>query len=243
MRPLYSSKGILISKIKFKETSYILKIFTEKFGLISVMVHGARKSNSRFLGYFNLMNELYFDLIKSNNSEIYLLKEVDFIRFFLKDIRYTDQPYFYIVSELIRKFYNDEYEEIYKLIVQYFELLNQNKMKKIFLFWRFLAKLLMILGNPIIYDRCSICGDKLGGESFFSSKGEGFICQKCSRLKMHKIQISQEVNLIFRNFMSLGKLELSISERSIQEINRIFLIHLTAHFHADFDLSLLSELR
>ncbi len=242
MSVFYSSKGIVISKIKYKETSYILKIFTEKFGLISVIVHGARKSNSQYLGYFNIMNELHFDLIKSANSEIYLLKDADFIRFFLKNIPYKSQAYFYIVNELIRKIYTDEYDIIYQLIIKYFESLIENKIRKIYIFWRFLAKFLQILGNPIFYDNCYLCGSKLTSKRFISKRGDGFICEFCSQNNKAIKAISSEATMIFEKFRNLGNVDLEIADNTIQEINSIFLLHLKTHFHQDFNLTLLNEL-
>ncbi len=242
MGDFFSSKGIIISKIKFKETSYILKVFTEKFGLLSVMVYGARKQNSKYLGFFNVMNELHFDLIKSANSDIYLLRDVDFIRFFLEGISYKKQSYFYIVSELVRKIYTDEYDTIYNLIIKYYESLIGSKISKIYLFWRFLSKFFLILGNPIMINNCHICGQKIKSRMFYSLRGDGLVCENCQKNQTYLNEIGEEAKFVLNNFHRIGKIDSGISEKTIKEINAIFLIHLKTHFHQDLNLSLLNDL-
>ena len=44
---LQSTRGIVFHQIKYSETSIIVKIYTEKFGLRSFLVRGARKKNAK----------------------------------------------------------------------------------------------------------------------------------------------------------------------------------------------------
>jgi DNA repair protein RecO (recombination protein O) len=45
---LYKTKGIVLSSIKFKESSIIVKIYTEAFGIQSYIVNGVRTNKSKF---------------------------------------------------------------------------------------------------------------------------------------------------------------------------------------------------
>lgn len=44
---LHKTRGVVLSYLKFKESSIIVKIFTEKFGLQSYVVNGVRSAKSR----------------------------------------------------------------------------------------------------------------------------------------------------------------------------------------------------
>ncbi len=44
---LFKTRGIVISYLKFRETSIIVKVFTEKFGLQTYIVNGVRSSKSK----------------------------------------------------------------------------------------------------------------------------------------------------------------------------------------------------
>jgi DNA repair protein RecO (recombination protein O) len=239
----FSTRGIIISKIKFKETSYILKVFTKNYGLISIIVHGARKQNSRFIGFFNILNELDFSLSKSANSEIYVIKDVDFIRFFLSDVKYNFQPYYFIVCELVNQLLADEYNKIYSLIIKYFEFLSKKSIPRIFIFWRFLSKFMLILGNPVLFEKCQICSKHLDLHIYYFQRESYFLCQYCATKVSYTNKVSRESALILKNFKNLSNFETAVSEKTIKEINNLFLAHIRTHFHQDFNLKLLNELR
>ncbi|MDL2296823.1 DNA repair protein RecO [Bacteroidales bacterium OttesenSCG-928-B11] len=106
-----TSKGIVVHRTKYSDTSLIVNIFTEKFGLRSFMVKGAfaKKSKFRYTLFSPLaMLEVTFDL---RNSDI----------LFLKDVRlhyhFTRIP-LDVVRNSILMFYN---ELIYKTIFQHHE--------------------------------------------------------------------------------------------------------------------------
>ena len=46
------TRGLVLSFIKYKETSIICKIFTESFGVQSYIINGIRNSKSKNIGFF-----------------------------------------------------------------------------------------------------------------------------------------------------------------------------------------------
>ena len=45
------TRGLVLSFIKYKETSIICKIFTESFGVQSYIINGIRNSKSKNIGF------------------------------------------------------------------------------------------------------------------------------------------------------------------------------------------------
>ena len=72
----YKTKGIVLSFIKFKESSIICKIYTESFGLQSYIVNGVRSSNKTKMSLFQPLTIL--DLVVYNKSSVNIqrLKEM-----------------------------------------------------------------------------------------------------------------------------------------------------------------------
>lgn len=86
---LYKDKGIFLQKVNYSETSLIAKIYTEKFGLLSFLLKGARRKNSKMpanlLQHLALLNmELYY----RENANLQKIKELS-VRRHLNDIPYN----------------------------------------------------------------------------------------------------------------------------------------------------------
>jgi len=86
---LYKDKGIFLQKVNYSETSLIAKIYTEKFGLLSFLLKGARRKNSKMpanvLQHLALLDmELYY----RENANLQKIKELSVGRH-LKGIPYN----------------------------------------------------------------------------------------------------------------------------------------------------------
>lgn len=71
-----TTKGIVIKYLKYQETSIIVHIFTEKFGMASFMINGIRSARSkRSIGYFQPFSLLELVSYMKPNREIQRLSE------------------------------------------------------------------------------------------------------------------------------------------------------------------------
>ncbi len=74
---LHKTRGIVFNKTKYSETSIIIKIYTEKFGLQSYIVRGVRKAKSKFSSaLFDHLSLLDLVVYKREKSNLQNLKEV-----------------------------------------------------------------------------------------------------------------------------------------------------------------------
>jgi DNA repair protein RecO (recombination protein O) len=74
---LFKTKAIILHYVKYGESGLIVHAYTEHFGRQSLMVHGARKHNSKMSPtLFEALSILDIDMYKKENREIKNLKEV-----------------------------------------------------------------------------------------------------------------------------------------------------------------------
>ncbi len=75
------TRGIVIHYIKYQDTSIIVKIFTEDFGLVPFIVNGIRSSKSkRSMGYFQPFSLLELVAYVKSGRDIQRLSEYKYLR-------------------------------------------------------------------------------------------------------------------------------------------------------------------
>jgi len=74
---LYKTKGIVLHSTKYSETSLIVKVFTENFGLQSYIIRSARSKKSKMkAGIFQPLTLLEFIAYHKKKSKLQTLKEI-----------------------------------------------------------------------------------------------------------------------------------------------------------------------
>lgn len=74
---LEKTRGIVFRKIKYSESSLILKVYTEKFGLQSLMARGTRSKKSKLkAGLFQHLALLDLIIYRNEKKDIHHIKEV-----------------------------------------------------------------------------------------------------------------------------------------------------------------------
>ena len=61
------TRGVVLSRINYREADRILTIYTQNLGKISVLAKGVRKSSSMLGGHLELFNIARFELKESKN--------------------------------------------------------------------------------------------------------------------------------------------------------------------------------
>ena len=74
---LEKTRGIVFHKIKYSESSLIVKVYTEKFGLQSLMARGTRSKKSKLkAGLFQHLSLLDLVIYRNKKKDIHHIKEV-----------------------------------------------------------------------------------------------------------------------------------------------------------------------
>jgi DNA repair protein RecO len=140
------TSGIVLKRKNFGEADRILKIFTQKFGLISILAKAVKKPSSKKSGSLELFFEVNLRLYRKT-SELFLLTEVAPIAiFFSKDLKIINSAF--KIAKILLKLAPIEkpLHKVYQLTREFFVFAKNypNKIELIEL--AFQVKILVILG-------------------------------------------------------------------------------------------------
>jgi len=243
-----SIRGIIIRKVKFRETSLILDVLSRDNGIIPMMAKGIRKENSPFLTLLDLLNELELIVYKKPDSDWYIFKNTELLKAHLYKSSYKTNIMMMAASELLLQLEisSEDSEKIYDLFIKYLDYIKKIKINAIAIFWRFVIRLFEIMGIGINLKKCILCHNSIDYYQAFYPQKNGFICKKCFRpaLESLVLNLDKSSSDILLNFSEIGNIlgEISITTRNIKQINRILLAHLEQHFHKRFHLKSLEML-
>jgi len=102
------TEGFIIHQVKYGETSAVVQIFTEKHGMVKVMLHGARgkKSKAAMLIPLSKVDLIYY---RKANGSLYQTKE---IRICSPFVRITSEPeriaQMIFITEILHKLIKEE---------------------------------------------------------------------------------------------------------------------------------------
>ncbi len=235
------TKGIIIKKVNFRETSIILDILTPEYGVISVMAKGIRKQKSKNTGLLEILNELDLILYKNPSSEWYIYRSSQIVNAHLFNIDISTSVLMQAAVEVIRQIIIsvEDSQEIYQLLETYFEYIKTVNINGIAIFWRFLLKLFKIIGIELNISNCIECSQRKQFFAYFP-QNHGFICENCYHTVNDEqiFKINKNTSDLISKLNNIGNYidEISIPKTSIKQLNRIFLTHLSEHFHKKIHL-------
>ncbi len=224
------TRGIVIKELRYKDTSKILSIYTEKKGKISVLARGVYKPKSRFIANTQLftLNDYYLYKGKS----FYYINEADVLEPFYsirEDLdRLMSGSY---LLELIDLSLGEEDPNpiLFKFLLKALEVLS--KLEKDFL--KFIVayeiKFISFIGYRPVLSSCANCKKTNIEGKLFSIDLGGLICSDCGELesnyyrpKSYNLDKSIVDDMKKLMMVELDKIEeLRISEDNIFYIHRI----------------------
>ncbi len=137
--------GFLLSKNKFNENSLIAEIFTKKHGKISGIIFGG--TSKKIKNYLQIGNQLFTNFSSKSENRIGYFK-IEIYRAF-SPIYFDNSSKLNCISTAMNLLKiltaeSQKNEDIYKLIINFYSILNESDWLKKYIFWE--LKLLSILG-------------------------------------------------------------------------------------------------
>ncbi len=175
---LLEVKGFIISETAYGETSKVINILTEDYGIIGIMAKGAKSMKSKLRS--SVMKFTYgVFCIKYNKDKLSSLISVDIINP-LKNIRndLTLISYLNYISDLSYQVLKEHYEkEVFNLLISSVLKLEEG------LDYEVITNILEIklldhLGVGLNLSECALCGNQEDIITIDASYG-GLICKKC----------------------------------------------------------------
>lgn len=187
---LLETSGVVIKVQDYKENDKLVWLFTEKFGKITCIAKGAKKSKSKL---FSVTQPLcYAEYMVFKGKNLFNLREGKIQNSFgglmsnLEKLTYASY-----LSELIDIALLDGESNsiLYKDFLTALYLLNTDAIDYELLIRSFELRLLKATGYGLMLDNCAICRKKIKTANYISLSNFGGICEECP--KNHGLFISK----------------------------------------------------
>ena len=185
--PVVSTPAVVLSSLRYSETSKIVRLATREYGVQSVIAKGALRPKSRFGAALQLLSEGQAQFVLKENRELHLLTGFDLRQL---HVGLAEELERYAVAcalaEVMLRFAPpDPHPESFDLLLHALAVLEQAPLTAVEpLGFRLLWRMVSVLGFEPSLDACVIDGTALptGGPLPFSTREGGALCQGCAAL-------------------------------------------------------------
>jgi DNA repair protein RecO (recombination protein O) len=194
--PLVSTPAIVLSTLRYSETSKIVRLATRDHGVQSAIARGALRPKSRFGGALQVLSEGQAQYLSKEQRELHLLTAFDLRRLHVGLAGDLDRyAIACALAEVMLRFAPpDPHPESFEILQSSLESLEASPAETVeSLGCRLLWRLVSVLGFAPSIDACVIDGTTLppNGPLSFSTRDGGALCASCAnqrgaaRLPLH----------------------------------------------------------
>jgi DNA repair protein RecO (recombination protein O) len=222
MSEIIKTEAIVLSKMKYSDTSFIVSLFTKDYGRLSVIIKGGRSPKSKIGLVADPPNYLQVILYKKDTRELQILTSADLISYYSK-IRddFEKLKYSFAIIELVKNL-TAEHEvnkRLFNGTVKILSLIESSNEAPIILLGRFFMFLLSEIGYEVSLNKCSVCGrTNLQGMNLGYNFEIGIFCNECRTQQIESFTFSPELfNYLFclKYKKKISSFDISNAERSI----------------------------
>lgn len=223
---------MVIKTQDYKENDKLVWLFTEKLGKISAIVHGAKKSKSKFLSV--TLPFCFGEFIVYKGKSLYTVSEGEVIESFqelLSDLETL--TYGSYLCELIDISLTDEESnrELFKEFVSAFYFIKAKVMDHELILRNFEVKLLSSVGYAFNLDNCCICKKKIGTANYINFQYFSGICKECTKSEGIYVSFATYNSLKFLVNTTSDKIyRLNLSKESKDELYKVLSIFISHNF-------------
>jgi DNA repair protein RecO (recombination protein O) len=180
---ILKSQAIILSSIRWKESSKILTLFSREWGLIKVIARGVLRKNNPVSGIVETMNLVDIFISSKQSRSLQIMTDIDLVDSFIQTRADLTKLSFSLgVLELIRQTIGEHHSDtiFFDFTIYILQSIKDAKNEE-FVFVYFLLKLISFLGFKPNFSECSVCGKNPGsGHFFFSSEKGTSYCSECA---------------------------------------------------------------
>jgi len=178
---ILTTPAIVLRRVEHGESSLICTFYTRNYGRLSAIAKGARRTKSQFAGLLDIMNYLDIVVYTKETRSVQTLSGAEYVRPLLhlqQDMQRTAAGL--VIIETIRQAIIGEepHPEIFDLLTEALEFLNNTPDSGIPVLWWFHLHLASLLGFHPDLIRCNQCGAPLH-DGYFSRNTGQIYCRKC----------------------------------------------------------------
>ncbi len=234
------TEAIVLSAMKFRDTSKIVRLYTREFGKVSVIAKGARDAKSKFRGALEPMNHVACVMYRNNNRDLQLLSQCDIMQSF-RSVSDSMEKMFAAMSavELVDIVSHDEDENqtLFHLLLNHIRVVNSATKQPSLALYYFETKLSELLGFKPELMRCTHCEKSMEREEEnyrgYATTSSGILCKNCSEGLNNAEKISTASLAVLQRLQAANVVD-SIMDMQIQpgthdEVRRSLRSHLQNH--------------
>lgn len=212
---MIKTEGIILSEIRYKETSKILKVYTKKLGKISILAQGAYRPKSQLIATTQPFSQVEFHLRAGRN--MYYISQADLVKSFYSIRENMERlTYGFYILELLDKSIPDEEEneKLFLLLEKGLDHLSSLDKDYLKFITAYELKYISFIGYRPHLDSCVVCNDGKNGKLKFSNELGGILCGQCLSQDITAKNISNGIllalnELLYSTFEEISSLNIS----------------------------------
>lgn len=184
---IVKTEAVVLSAMKYGDTSKIVRLYTRDFGRISVIAKGARGSKSKFRSALEPMNHVAAVIYKNNNRELQLLSQCDVLQSFphlSEDLERMSVGMTAVELVSLATHEEEPHEELFRLLLDLLHNAAHATKNGTVALYFFETRLADLLGFKPDFDVCPACGARLSTETPDGRKVKitpsGVLCGECA---------------------------------------------------------------
>lgn len=234
---IVKTQAIVLSTMKYGETSKIARLYTREFGNISVLAKGARAPSSKFRGTLEPARHVLAVLYKKEHRELHLLSQCDLLDAFRRIPESMERMRAaWSAIELVNLVTHGEErnEELFDLLLKVLQVINAATKPPWAALYYFELRLAGLLGFQPELDVCSRCAKPIPEAGLAVRYGfgpNGILCENCA-VGASVVLSSAALSALraLRRFSSPeGGANIRLTQQTQQEISRVLRTHFQAH--------------
>ncbi len=188
-----ASDSLLLRKIPYRDSDFILSLFTRDLGKISGIARNAKNSTKRFGARLEPFVHFRASL-KDTGRDFKLIQDAETVKVFpafIEDIELFSLGNLLLESTDALTPRDAAIPELFDLLVEALGEIN-SKESPLPIVLQFQLQALSISGYEPNLDSCAKCGNEIQGDSYFSINGGGAICFECGGEKKRGLIFSRD---------------------------------------------------
>ncbi len=232
MAEIKKTRGLVLRKLNYSNTSKIVTIFTEDYGKMAFFVKGGRSSKSKTGNLVDVLNMIEVVFYQKEGRDVQQLSQASLIAHFpmikedLEKIKYSSA-----IIELLNKLMleNEANHRLFRGVERILTLINKGENQPKYLFAKFFIFLLEELGYAIQNEKCADCHKELiPGRRTFYNYERGFVCEECAPDTIISFEFSAELFKLL-SCLSNKNNNISYNDGDLEQIIKFLEKYLTWH--------------
>ncbi|MBU1088143.1 MAG: DNA repair protein RecO [Candidatus Omnitrophica bacterium] len=190
---IHKTDAIVLNRRDYRETSYLVSLFTSDFGKIHAQAKGARRKIDKFGSSFSPITHNAIVFYESLKSDLHIVSQADLIEHFPNIDKNVEK--FGLASYIIELIsaaipFGEKNREIFDLVMKFLKFLDKNdKINNIAQIFE--IKFLDLSGFKPRLDYCVHCTSQMFTMSKFSYVLGGLLCEKCYNFDINAHNLMQ----------------------------------------------------